>query len=112
MDNTTPQDPPVDPDDVLTGQPDGEAFVDRSEVNPQRRIIRARRPPPNPATAGSASNTAGGGAPGGNGASGASTDLSGAIGFLQQLNGPRSPTNRTVGANNTNNEGEHLYVIS
>lgn len=113
-------------------EPRGDAFIPRSAIDPSRRIVRARRPPATPnnalptaATGGvnaTSPSVAGGGSPTTSGAinrnvltnSGTptsddtSSDLSGAIGFLRQLNGPETsnnpaPTAATAsGANATN----------
>ena len=94
-------------------EPAGDLFLDQSEVNPRRRIVRARRPP-NMSPATTSANSGGDAAvaaalgSGGNNANrntNADTpNLSGAIGFLHQLNGPGTSDSGAITAGDNNGE--------
>eukprot|EP00579_Thalassiosira_antarctica_P009393 CAMPEP_0201916172 /NCGR_PEP_ID=MMETSP0903-20130614/5873_1 /ASSEMBLY_ACC=CAM_ASM_000552 /TAXON_ID=420261 /ORGANISM="Thalassiosira antarctica, Strain CCMP982" /LENGTH=481 /DNA_ID=CAMNT_0048451923 /DNA_START=121 /DNA_END=1563 /DNA_ORIENTATION=+ len=93
-------------------EPAGDLFLDQSEVNPRRRIVRARRPP-NMSPATTSANSGGDAAvaaalgSGGNNANRNTNDtpnLSGAIGFLEQLNGPETSDSGVITAGNNNGE--------
>ena len=102
MDDDTPQDRATEAclheDEAATREPDGGAFVDRSDINPRRRIVRARRPQPPAASSAAGDNNA-------NGVNNATTDGTSAVaGGRGRLNISDGPTG--IRPNNSRNAGD------